>query len=220
MKTMKILMIDTETCNTLEDPIPYNICARVIDRYGNVYDEINAVIREVYYGMPELMETCYYAEKLPVYEQQIAEGTVKVLSLEKLYWALRDMIQEHDCHVWCAHNAKFDNKSMNTLERYLTKSEKRYLLPYGMEAWDTMKMAQDVIASKASYKKFCLENGFMTKHKTPRPQLTAEVLYKFISKNLEFEEAHRAMEDVEIETEILAYCMRQHKKMRRKLWED
>ena len=32
-------------------------------------------------------------------------------------------------------------------------------------------------------------------------------------------EEHTALEDVLIEKEILAYCYRQHKKMRRKLWE-
>lgn len=82
-----------------------------------------------------------------------------------------------------------------------------------------MKMARDVILPMPSYQKFCVENGFMTKHSTPRPRLTAEVLYKFISKNVDFEENHTGLEDVLIEAEILKYCMRQHKKMRKGLYE-
>lgn len=220
MTTEKILMLDTETCNTLEDPIPYNFGAKIIDRKGNVYDELNVLIDEVYHGMNELMQTCYYAHKLPIYEEQIANGEIEVMQFIAFVKALREMIRKYNVKIWCAHNARFDNKSMNNLERYLTKSEYRYLLPFGMEAWDTMKMAKDVIASKASYRKFCEENGFMTKHATPRPRMTAEVLYRYISQDLDFEEAHRAMEDVDIETQILVYCFRQHKKMRKSLWEN
>jgi hypothetical protein len=46
------------------------------------------------------------------------------------------------------------------------------------------------------------------------------VLYKFISKDFDFVENHTGLEDVMIEKEILAYCYRQHKPMRKKLWEN
>ena len=65
-----------------------------------------------------------------------------------------------------------------------------------------------------TYRRFCEENGFMTKHKTPQPQFTAEVLYRFISGNVDFIEEHTGLEDVLIETEILKYCKRQHKSMK------
>ena len=81
-------------------------------------------------------------------------------------------------------------------------------------------MARDVVAKMPTYRKFCEDNGFMTKHATPQPQLTAEVLYRFITDNTEFIESHTGLEDVEIETEILKYCVRQHKPMRKKLFEE
>lgn len=59
----------------------------------------------------------------------------------------------------------------------------------------------------------------MTKHKTPRPQVKAEVIYKYISGNYDFVESHTGLEDVLIEKEILAYCFRKHKPMRKKLYE-
>ena len=82
-----------------------------------------------------------------------------------------------------------------------------------------MKMARDVILPMPTYRKFCEENGFMTKHSTPRPRLTAEVIYRYITKNVEFAEEHTGLEDVLIEAEIFKYCMRQHKKMRKGLHE-
>ena len=60
----------------------------------------------------------------------------------------------------------------------------------------------------------------MTGHATPRPQLKAEVLYRYISGNNEFIESHTGLEDVLIEKEIFAYCVKQKKAMRRKLFEE
>ena len=81
-----------------------------------------------------------------------------------------------------------------------------------------MKMAQDVFCSKKSYRKFCEKNGYITENKQLRK--TAEILYRFVSLDNNFVEEHKALEDVDIERQILAYCQRQHKKMRKKLWND
>jgi hypothetical protein len=59
----------------------------------------------------------------------------------------------------------------------------------------------------------------MTKHKTPRPRLTAEILYRYITGNLEFVESHTGLEDVDIERQILAYCFAKHKAMAKGCWE-
>ena len=81
-----------------------------------------------------------------------------------------------------------------------------------------MKMAVEVVATMPTYKRFCEENGYMTKHKTPRPQVKAEIIFRYITGNYDFEESHTGLEDVLIEKEILAYCFRKHKKMNKKLW--
>ena len=61
-------------------------------------------------------------------------------------------------------------------------------------------------------------NGYICKN--GQLKMTAEILYRFISGNEEFDEEHTGLADVMIEKEILAYCYRQHKKMRKKLWEN
>jgi hypothetical protein len=119
----------------------------------------------------------------------------------------------------CAHNSRFDYNSTNITQRWLTKSKYRYFLPYGTEVWDTMKMASDVVAHTPTYIAFCQEHGYMTKHKTPRPQVTAEVLYRYITGNTDFIESHTGLEDVDIERQILAYCFRKHKAMAKGAWE-
>jgi ppGpp synthetase/RelA/SpoT-type nucleotidyltranferase len=76
-----------------------------------------------------------------------------------------------------------------------------------------MKMANDTICKQKGYIDFCKENGYMTNHATPQARKTAEVLWRYLTDDLTFEENHTAPEDVEIEAQIFAECVRQHKKM-------
>lgn len=212
------ILIDTETCNTMDDPFCYDISWQVIDTKGRRYESRSYAVYEVFDGMPELMATAYYAEKLPQYHEEIARGEKKLLYLHHIRQALRHDVETYNCKFICAHNARFDYKSLNGTQRYLTCSRYRYFVPYGVEWWDTMKMAQDVVCKMPTYRKFCLEHGYVCKNGQLRK--TAEILYQFITKDTTFIETHKAIEDVDIERQIFAYCVRQHKKMRRKLWND
>jgi hypothetical protein len=81
-----------------------------------------------------------------------------------------------------------------------------------------MKMARDVILKMPTYRTFCENHGLLTKN--GRLSASAENLYRFIIKDPNFIESHTGLEDVQIERQILWYCLRQKKKMRKKLWED
>ena len=99
----------------------------------------------------------------------------------------------------------------------LTDGKYKYLFPYGTEFWDAWLMAKDTICQMKSYRTFCEANGFMTKHKTPRPQTKAETVYAFIMNDPNFKEEHQGLDDVRIEVAIMAACIRKHQKMRRVL---
>jgi hypothetical protein len=167
----------------------------------------------------ELMTSSYYAEKLPKYWEDIKSGKRIVSTWYNIRKDLWETMKRYNTKTVCAHNARFDDGSTKNTQRWLTKSKYRNFLPYGTEIWDTMKMALDVVAKTPTYRKFCFENGFVTKHKTPRPQVKAEVLYKYITGDLDFKESHTGLEDVLIEKEILRYCFAKHQKMRKKLYE-
>jgi hypothetical protein len=79
-------------------------------------------------------------------------------------------------------------------------------------------MSRDVILKMPTYKKFCESNNLLTA--TGRLSASAENLYKFISQNADFVESHTGLEDVEIEAQIFLYCRKQHKKMRKNLYEN
>lgn len=210
------LVIDTETANTIEQPIVFDIGGAVIDKKGNVYETFSFIIKEVFYGMPDLMKTCYYQSKLPAYREQITEGSRLVKSLYEVRKHIHNLCEKYNLKAIMAHNANFDYRSCTTTQRYITKSKYRWFYPFNVEIWDTLKMANDTIVKQKSYIKFCKDNGYMTKHRIPRPKATAEILYRYITGNKDFIESHTALEDVMIEKDIFVQCERQHKKMRKK----
>jgi hypothetical protein len=120
--------------------------------------------------------------------------------------ALIETCKRHGINIMCAHNARFDYRSTNTTQRFQTSSKYRYFLPYGVELWDTLKMAREAFKNDEAYDTFCWENDYLTKRGCKI--YTAEILYRFISGNNEFEEAHTGLEDVMIEKEILVECLR------------
>lgn len=80
-------------------------------------------------------------------------------------------------------------------------------------------MTQDVICNMPTYKKFCQENGYIQANGVPRK--TAEIVWRFISGNTDFEESHTGLEDVLIGgRKSCGTDMRQHKPMRKALYEN
>ena len=221
-----IAVVDTETANTLVDDngkmdmssvLPYDVGYCIMDTKGRVMVERSFVNSDIFNHEAELMQSAYYAKKIPQYLADIESGKRVVANTYEIRKALLADMALYRVHEVCAHNARFDLTALNNIQRWTTKSKYRFFFPYGTEIWDTMKMARDVIHKMPTYRKFCEENGFLTKN--GRLSATAENLYRFIIKDPTFEESHTGLEDVQIEREIFLYCMKQHKKMRKGLWE-
>ena len=212
------LTIDTETANTIEDPMMYDLGGAIHDRQGNVYETFSFVIYDVFCADRALFDTAYYAQKRPMYEAQIAAGQRRIVSIFTARRHVADLCRKYNVKAIIAHNARFDYRSTNYTLRYVTKSASRYFLPYGVPMWDTLKMAQDTICQQPTYQRWCQRNGYCMK--SGKPRATAEILYRYIKQDNEFIEDHTGLEDVLIEKEIFVRCMKQHKKMRKELWED
>lgn len=220
------IMLDTETANTIEDNgkldmsnvLPYDIGFAVIDSKGNVYETFSFVLSDIFDHEQDLMQSAYYAKKIPQYIADLENGTRSKVSAYEARQVMLSKIEEYNCSFVCAHNMRFDLNACNNLQKWTTKSKYRYFFPYGIEIWDTMRMANEVICKMPTYRKFCEDNGYLTASNQCRK--TAEILYRFISGNNDFIEKHTGLEDVLIEAEILRYCVRQHKPMRKTLFNE
>ena len=219
------IMLDTETANTQQEDdgkldmrfvLPYDFGFAVIDSHGRVYEKFSFVNSDIYIYEKDLMRSAYYANKLPQYEKDIAEGRRIMANTYNIRRIILEKIKEYNCKYVCAHNTRFDLNACNNIQRWTTKSKYRYFFPYDIEFWDTLKMARDVLGNRPTYRKFCEENGYLTKQNQCR--YTAEVIYQYIMQDTDFSESHTGLEDVEIEVQILAYLVSRKKAMRKKLF--
>lgn len=220
----KYVVFDCETCNTprnekgqLDTEIGqvYDLGAQVIDNTGKVYEEISLVNQDVFFDMPQAMQEAYYAEKIPQYMEDLRLGKRMMVDTWDMWRIFFNLCKKWDVKAVIAHNARFDVTVLNATMRYQTKSKKRFFLPYDIPVWDTMRMANDTICKQSNYHKFCIDNGYMTNHLIPQVRKTAEVLWRYLTDNTDFTEQHTGLEDVTIEAQIFAACVRQHKKMER-----
>ena len=221
-----IVVLDTETANGfMEDgklnlfhSLVYDLGYQIIDKKGNILVSRSFAIREIFLDK-NLMTSAYYAEKIPQYWEEIARGERKLVSFFEARRIFFADCEKYNVKIVSAHNASFDLRALNNTTRLLTGSKCRYFFKRDMILWDTLKMSRDVFGALKGYKAFCIANNYMTKHRKPQCRYTAEVLYKYISGNNDFIEQHKGLDDVKIESQILIYCLRSHKKMRRLLFE-
>lgn len=203
---MNAIVLDTETTNSIDDPICYDIGWAVV----NLEDE--QVVKTESYAVAEifldreLMKIAYFAEKIPSYWEEIRHGERKLARLNTIRKALRADCEAYGVKEIYAHNARFDYRSCNLTQRFLTSSKYRYFFPFGITICDTLKMARELYKNDENYTAFCEENAYKTQNGANR--LTAEIIYRFLTGKADFEEVHKGLDDVMIEKEILFECRR------------
>ena len=170
-KRINYLMgLDTETCNGI-------IVGDKLDLSQSIVYDIGWVITDKQGAMKDVMSSAYYADKIPMYWEQVKSGQRKLVRFSTMYNQFWEDVKKYNVKNAFAHNARFDYNALNNTIRFLTKSKSRYFFPRKIEMWDTLKMARQTIGKQKSYRKYCEVNNFVTKHRVPQPRLTAEILY-------------------------------------------
>lgn len=212
---MKYIVIDTETTNSIDDPLTYDIGFAVVDENGKVYETYSYVVADIFLDK-DLMASAYFIDKVPQYWVDIKNGTRELKTFFNIRKKFKEVCEKN--HIWCvlAHNAKFDYRALNLTARFLTGSKVKYFFPYGIEIWDTLKMSKEVLKEIDAYGEFCYLNNFLTKNLCKR--YTAEIIYRFLINDLTFEEEHTGLADVLIEKEIFRYCMEKKPNIDGLLW--
>ena len=209
------LVIDTETANTIEQPLPYDIGYAICDRYGNIVIERSFIVAEIFLDHKEMMKSAYFAEKIPYYWEDIKNGTREIKSIFNIRKQIKADMKEWNVKKVGAYNMGFDRRALNNVIRYCSKSLIRWFFPFGTEYFCIWHMACQVVLNSTSYIKFALQNGFVSEK--DNILTSAEVCYRFLTKQVDFIESHTGLEDVHIEVEIMAKCFSTHKKMDKKI---
>ena len=204
MKKNIYAIIDTETANGLKNPLCYDVAVIIFDKKGNEYFRKNWLVSNVW-NNERMFKTAYYAWKRPLYdniEKEIVNTYTFISELNELFSA-------YEVNYLLAYNLKFDLNSINkTVERFTYNSK---FNTDNIEYIDVWNVAIDIIMNNKNYKTFCRENGFMSdvgNYKT-----SAEICYRFMTGEIDFDESHTAMDDCEIEMQIFITCVKRKKKI-------
>lgn len=205
------LVIDTETCNTVEQPLPYDIGFAICDRMGNIAEERSYVVAETFLDMKDTMKSAYFAEKIPQYWEDIKNGIREIKSIYKIRKEVKDLMNKYNVKKVGAYNMGFDKRALNNVMRYTTKSFCRWFFPFGTEFFCIWHLATQTLLQQKTFFKMAEKNDWFSEK--GNLLTNAEVTYNYIKKMSDFKEEHKGLEDVRIEIEIMAHCFRQHKKM-------
>lgn len=209
------MVLDTETANSVNEPIPYDIGYAISDRHGNIVLERSFIVAETFIDLKEAMDSAYYAKKIPMYWDDLKSGKRTMKSIFNIRKQMLADMKEYNVKKVGAYNMAFDKKALNNAIRYYSKSLIRWFFPYGTEYFCIWNMACQMILSTKTYIKFAEKNGFESEK--GNLLTNAEVCYRYIKKELDFVESHTGLEDVKIEIQIMAKCFDQHKKMDRSI---
>lgn len=206
------LVIDTETTNGLEQPFVYDIGGAIVDKRGNVYETFSFVIRDIFVYERELMQTAYYANKIPSYVSDIQQGRRQMVDFYTARKHVLRLMKKYNVRDIAAYNASFDLNALNTTQRWLTKSRFRYFFPYGTRVVCIWNMACQTLCQRITYKRFCEEhqlfsgNGHGTDRTARNISTSAENVYRYLMLNPDYEEEHKGLDDVMIEAYIMRRC--------------
>ena len=195
-----VIVIDTETANDVSQPLPYDFGWAIVDlEKGEIVRKFSYVCAEIFLDR-ELMESAYYAEKIPDYWKDIQSKKriiKRFVNIRKEFW---NCLKEYHVKDIYAYNMGFDKRASNNDTRYITKSFIRWFFPYSVNFHCIWHMACTSILNTENYVNFAKENNFVSE--CGNIQTTAECAYRYLTNTPDFEESHTGLEDVEIETEI------------------
>ena len=210
MTTKKHYMIlDTETTSNAK--IVYDIGYTIIDRKGNIVEQANYLVKEIIenpFLRGILQRDKFSSRKYREFYATRYENEKKiVIPFLTIRQNLRRAIRKYNCVV-VAFNAKFDFEAVTDMAQDLGKKS---FFTKKTQIWDLWNISLHILCNSRNYVKFCDENNFVNEKGNRKS--SAEVIYRYITNNLEFEEAHTALADTEIEAAILLACLKRRKKL-------
>lgn len=217
-------MLDTETSSIIPSNEVnarhmrvYDLGLIVANREGEIFERVSMcdvtrlLARDTYTNTPtRQIESAYYAEKMPLYYEGLRMGAWTPANFFDMWQTVNDTIKKyHVRDVW-AYNAKFDRDALNATLCEESNGFRRFFMPYGIKWRDIWSTSSECITNTAKYVKWCMRHGYVSEK--GNPQTSAEIVYRYLTGNHNFVEAHTALQDCEIELVILQKCFKAKRK--------
>lgn len=208
----KYLVMDTETAGGLSNPLTYDVGGVVVDETGYIHERFHWAVLEII-GNPAIMASAFYADKMPVYWQEVAKGNIKPLYFADVLRKLTALVDFHDIAAIPAYNMAFDNRAMRNTCKHLFNNEN--WMNRDVPLWDIWRGACESVLNTEKFIKWAVKNGHISPKGNPRTN--AEICFQYITGNTKFTEEHTGGRDAEIEAAILSAILRRKKRPRLKL---
>lgn len=136
------------------------------------------------------------------------DGTFETADLDVISYHLNNLADSYNAQlVVCAYNAKFDYTVLNdNMQAYYGCD----FFEEGVEVVDIMTMALATICDTNKYVRWCQLNNMVTEKGNVKTN--AETVYAYLTRDSDFVEAHHALQDCEIEADILFKARKYRKK--------
>lgn len=195
---MNICIFDTET-TSLEKPFCYNIGYIIRDTdSGEKLAAREFVVEQIWHNLP-LFESAYYANKRPIYVAAMRARAVKMDKFGYICAQMRRDFKQYNVRAAYAFNSAFDEKVFNFNCDWF-----KCINPFDeVPIFDIRGLVHHFLVDD-EYKRFCEKYERFTE--SGHYSTTAETVFQYVTGNTDFEEAHTALNDAEIESEILFTC--------------
>lgn len=218
-------------------PLIYDLGWKIIDRQGRVYAKKNYLISEIF-SVPSVFNTAYYASKRPKYIEMLNNGEItltdwrtavaelvadmehctavgaynsmfdfkKAIPFTELY--INELYSDH-YYEW----EQYQNRCCDSIANGYKQSGKDFdpdvFLFRGKSypLFDIWGLACEHLLNCDEYKRMCIDEGWQSAS-GKYFKTSAEAAYRFLKNDPTFDEAHTALDDVEIESEILVKILK------------
>ena len=202
---MSYMVFDTETTG-LDKPFCYDVGYTIFS--DNHIEQIRRhfIIEQTWHNLP-LFESAYYKEKRPLY---IALMRSKKAIMDKWGYVMRAIardIRQYNVVDAYAYNSDFDDKVFTFNCDWFKCNNPLENIPIH----DIWGYASEFITNTQDYKNFCEEHQYFTD--TGNYKASAEIVYRYLTNDTDFNEVHMGAMDVDIESQILQFCVDQGAEM-------
>jgi hypothetical protein len=210
------LVVDVETAGGFNNPLVYDLGLAVVVRAtGEIIESRSLIVYDVFVGMKNEMQSAYYAEKIPTYDAGIKRGDHDLVRFFTAWGIVRELVAKYGISRVYAYNAGFDRGALDNTLRVVSGGRYRHFMPRSVRWCCIWHMACQTILSQKRYRRFATANNMVSAAGNIRT--SAEAAYAYMTNQPHFIEAHTGLEDVKIEAAILAYVLRQKKRVSEKI---
>ena len=204
----RFMVFDTETMG-LENRVVYDIGYYIVNRRGKVFASRRFLIHEVITN-PEIMMNAFYHSKVySEYLPMVDNSDIKLIhSWEDVQNYIREDINTFAVNTMAAYNLPFDMSALNATNKHCNTRKLLNVRPVLLDLWLYSCL---YLFNTNFYKEMAKDNGWISPAGNYRT--TAEHAYRFITRDAEYIEPHTALEDAEIETEILLKLLAKKRKI-------